>query len=128
MFTAGFQLVAFQTSIGSGEPDNGWLGGGGYVRPFDEYRDRQRKLEIQEAKKELERVEREMAEAEKARLKALEDAQRVESARNAALMAAALEASLQEEINRLRMERAWLMRWIADEEAVLVLMLSSPFN
>jgi hypothetical protein len=128
MFTAGFQLVAFQTAIGNGEPDNGWLGGGAYVAPYDKYREKQRLLDIAEAKKELLRVEREMAEAEQARLKALEDAQRVESARNAALMAAALEASLQEEINRLRMERAWLMRWIADEEAVLVLMLSSPFN
>lgn len=68
---------------------------------------------------ELKRVENELAEAERKRI----ESQAMLKAKNAAKKLAALEAQLQEEISRLRMERVWLIRLIDDEEAILILMM-----
>lgn len=73
---------------------------------------------------ELKLIDNKLAEAEQARKEAREQLK----AKKAAKKLAALEATLQEEINRLRMERVWLIRLIDDEEAILVLLLSWPLH
>lgn len=117
-----FQRNAFQIKGRANEPDNGWLGGG-YVHPHVKYRDEEAQRErIAQEKARLQRIENELAEAERKRLEALAEAQK-RKAKKAAKQLAALEASLQDEINRLRIERIWLMRRIDDEECALILML-----
>lgn len=92
-------------------PDDGLLGGGpGYVSAYQREQERR---EINEARRlELKRIEDELAKAEQEKL----------------LAAERLEASLQEEINGLRTERARLIRLIDDEEAMFVLLMARPFH
>lgn len=132
MFTSGFQSFAFQT-VGSG--NTGLLGGGPgeeehyhYHPSYARLREEAQQKKIAEHRAELQRVENAIAEAEKAKQEQLAAAKEKRKAKNAAKKLAALEASLQEEINRLRIERVWLMRLIDDEEAILVLLLSWPLH
>lgn len=106
---------------GSAPPEPTPTGHGGresFVLPYQRYQAEQ--YDLEQKRKELQRISDDLAEAESKKQQALAEA--------AALEAAALEANLQEEINRLRMERDWLMRQIDDEEAILVLMMSRPFH
>lgn len=132
-----FQNNAFQIIAGTQQDI---LLGGGPGGPRHEYhyrsadhgrreREHQQKL-LAEHHAELKRVEEDLAETERLRQEALaEKEQRREArkSRKAAMEAAALELELLEEINKLRIQRAWLMRRIDDEEAILVLLLSMPF-
>lgn len=121
MFVAGFQYVAFQTPANN----NGWLGGGGYVHPYIKYADEEAQREkVRKEKSELERLESVLREterkkelAEKARLKAL-------SEKRAKALARA-EAEFIQEINRLLMVRAELIRRIKEDEAILIIMIMS---
>lgn len=106
------------------------LGGGPgnphhYHAPYSAYKEAQY---LAEKRAELERIDDEIAQAEHRRLAALKRAQAKLVAEKAAKKLAATEATLQKEINRLRIERVWLMRLIDDEEAILVLLLSQPFH
>lgn len=85
-------------------------------------------LAIAEKRAEVKRIDTEIAETERKKLAAHKRARAKLMAEKAAKKLAALEATLQEEINRLRIERAWLMRRIDDEEAILVLLLTQPFH
>lgn len=102
---------------------------GGYALPYSRYEHLQR---IEEQRAELARVEQELSLAEHNKLEKLEaereDLAKLRAKKKAAKQLAALEASLQEEINELRNQRAWLMRLIDDEEAILVLLLSYPLH
>ena len=113
---SGFQPSGYQHSgYQIVEVDLITLGGGySYAPAYQRYREEeyQRKT-LAEKRAALQQIEDEIAQAELAAL---------EAAREMALIA------LQDEINRLRMERAWLMRQIDDEEAVIVLMLASPLH
>lgn len=110
------------------------LGGG----PGEEYHRRHKSYgELREdsiqqrlagARLELKRIDEKIAEDEARRLAAQKRAKAKLLADKAAKKLVALEATLQEDINRLRMERVWLMRLIDDEEAVLVLLLSWPLH
>lgn len=96
-------------------------------RPYYNYSKEYERLELAEKHAELRRIDDELATAERAQQAKATEYAKLE-ANNAAKELAALEAQLQEEINRLRMERVWLMRLIDDDEAILVLLLSSPLN
>lgn len=124
-----FQSNAFQISGGAQAPvDSGvtLLGGGGYVYPYERLREEEyKKKTAQQA--ELQRVSKELAEAEQRQREIAGKSAQAE-ARKTARKLAALEASLQEEINALRIERVRLMRRIDDEEAAIALLLSSPFH
>lgn len=113
------------------------LGGGpgrereDYIYNPDVFRHKQEELKrktLEEKRLELKRIEKELAESEGAKQEKLAMAKEKFRAKNAAKKLAALEASLQEEINRLRIERVWLMRLIDDEEAILVLLLTWPLH
>lgn len=120
-----FQIVRSQAPA----PEVVLLGGGpGYERhdSFHAFQFRQEELRrqsIAEKQFELKKIDDELAEAEGKRLEAIAKSQAKLMAKNAAKRLAALEASLQQEINRLRMERVWLMRRIDDEECMLVLLM-----
>lgn len=130
MFFSAFQWNAFWNrafQIGRNNGETESTDGGGYVHPYQAYKEKEyQRLKAEELRAELKRVDDELAEAERLRVEKLEE-QRKLKARNAAKKLAALEAQLQEEINRLRIERVWLMRRLDDEEAALVLMLA-PFH
>lgn len=102
------------------EQDNGLLGGGAYVHPYTKYREEESK------RRRLERVERNLVSAEADRKKQLAKAEKLKTDKALAKLAAEEKRTL-DEINRLRMERAWLMRMLDDEEAMLAIMLSLPF-
>jgi hypothetical protein len=85
------------------------------------YDEKYERLKHAEKHAELRRIDEELAAAQRRKDEELQ-------AKLAAEELAALEAQLQEEISRLRTERAWLMRLIDDEEAIFVLLLSSPLN
>lgn len=91
---------------------------GGFLHPYVKYRDEEY---LREQREELKRKELELAEAERKKLEALAQVE-------ADAVSAATQALLEQGINRLRMERDWLMRQIDDEEAILVLMMSRPFH
>jgi hypothetical protein len=124
--TDAFSELAFD--FGS-TPTEETTGRSTYVLPYHKYREEEYQRSVIERKAELERVEQELALAEERKREeeiALAKRQLDEAVYAAEL--AALEARLQDEINRLRMERVWLMRLIDDEEAILVLLLSGPLH
>ena len=100
----------------------GLLGGGpgkkrheySYIQPYQKYRDESEKISQKIAQAEID------AEREKKRLER-------EDTENLARQLEAVDASLREEITRLSLEKAALIRRIDDEEAILVLTLSNPF-
>ena len=113
-----FQRSAFQSNafqINDTE-DNGWLGG--YIPAHQAYTEEKQREKIAQARAELSRVNEELAEAERNK----ELAQR-KARKKAAL--AALQARLEAEISRLRIERIGLMRRIDEEEAILIMMVIS---
>lgn len=98
-------------------PDNGWLGGGLYLtdhqrRREEEYRRKQ--LATNEAK--LEQVDEDLAKKEQEQ----KDLLAKSKAKRKAKKLAAQEQALLDEINRLRMERVWLIRRINNERAILI--------
>jgi len=108
---------------GGSEVDNGWLGGG-YIPAYQKYKNEEyQRRKIAEDLAKLKRIDDEIAEAERKRLEALEARNKEKIAKREAKKQAALEAALLNEIGRLRIERAWLMRLIADEESILVIMM-----
>lgn len=112
-------------------PDPLLLGGGPGYRRYKSYAELREEYELRTAEEkrvELKRIDEEIAEAEKRRLAALRRSKAKLLAEKAALRLVKLESDLREEINRLRMERVWLMRMIDDEEAILVLLCSLPFH
>lgn len=119
-----FQGNAFQIVRGTRQPE---VSGFGYPMPYFEHREREYQREkIIKRRAELKRIEDEIAEKEKWRLEAINQERRVTKQKTVELTAIANQ--LQEEINRLRIERVWLMRLIDDEEAILVLLLSWPLH
>lgn len=87
--------------------------------------------EQQERLAELRRIENEITEAEQRKLEALAQQEQLQTTRkykNAAKKRAVLEATLQDEINALLVEKMRLIRLIDDEESILVLLLSLPFH
>lgn len=106
------------------------LGGGdrySYTSPYSRYQEEEYQKKTAAAKRAaLKAVEDELAEAERQRKKQLARARELVTEKALAKLAAQ-EAKTLDEINRLRMERAWLIRRLDDEEAVLILMLSLPF-
>lgn len=96
---------------------------GGYALPYDR-RIEEEKESIAERRLELRRIEEELANAERLEEQRLLQAEVQASAERKAM----IEASLQQEISALRMERMRLMRLIDDEEAMLILLLSLPFH
>jgi hypothetical protein len=103
-------------------PDVELLGGGGYVRPYQKYREEEYQRElIRKQQAELKRIDEELAEAERAKL-ALE-AQR--KAKRKAAAKAALIAQQEEEISRLRIQRAWLMQRIRNNQLALAFLLAA---
>ncbi len=126
--------ASWGASWGSGatpqpEPDPGWLGGGGYVHPYIRHRaEEEQREKIQRQKAEIDRLDAEIAEADRKQREASEKRKAEARERREEARLVALKAQLSDEINRLRMERAWLMRQIDDEEAILVLLLSMPLH
>lgn len=125
-----FQSNAFQIIRSSVTPSNDviLLGGGPgrereeYVYNPDAFKHQQERLQLQklaEEHRKLQLLNDEIAEAER---KASENNEKLKAKKSAKKLAV-LEASLQEEINRLRMERIWLIRRINDDEAILILMM-----
>lgn len=95
------------------EPDDGLLGGGGYVPGHQKHREELQRNKLAEKQAKLNALNEELAERQR-----LLDAQAKEDAEQAAI-----EAMLQEEIRRLRIERALLMHRINEEETILVLLI-----
>lgn len=107
--------------LGGGAFPPGWRRelGESYLYPSQRLREEEEKLSKQIARKEHER------DAERKRLE-----QRLAAKGEAETLARSLEAldaSIREEINRLSIEKAALIRRIDDEEAILTLLLSNPF-
>lgn len=95
-----------------------------YILPYQKYlSDEYQRNKLAEKQIELKRIDDEIAEAEKRRLAALKRAQANLLAEKAAKRLAAQERKLQDEIDKLRNERAWLIRQIDDEECVLIIMM-----
>lgn len=120
MFATGFQSVAFQTAVN----DNEAIGGDGklYVTPYQQHREEHQREKIRKDKSELQKLESVLREterkkelAEKARLKAATERRM--------LVLAQAEAELLEEINRLLMVRAELIRRIKEDEAILIILI-----
>ena len=133
--TSAFSELAFDFGgsppAPSPSPDPELLGGKdySYTTPYSRYREEEYKRRTAEEKRAvIEEIDDKIAEAESRRLAAIKRSKARLLAENAAIKLAALEVTLQEEINRLRIERAWLMRLIDDEEAMLVLLMSLPFH
>lgn len=128
MAYSAFQSNAFQNNAFQIVTSDTNTGGGGYVPPYEKYReDQYQRKNLQEHNADLKRIDDELAEAEQRKQEQLA-AQKKLKAKNSAKKLAALEALLQEEINRLRTERVWLMRQIDEEEAIFVLLLSMPLH
>ncbi len=111
------------------EQDNGLLGGKAYSyqSPYDRLREEEyQKKKLAEKYAQLKRAEQELKEAEAERKRQIAKAQRLKTERALAKLAAEELATLQE-IDRLRMERAWLIRLIDEEEAILVILMTLPF-
>lgn len=129
-----FQISAFQNNAfqilttAVAPPSTELLGGGGkskhsYIPPYAKYKEEEylakKRLEAREAKlaiidKNIERIEQE-------RLEKLAEEKEKRITKKAAKKLAALGVMLQEEISRLRMERAWLIRRINNERAVMTM-------
>lgn len=126
--TTAFQSSAFQNNafqIGGPVAPSGFGYNG--PTPWEQYKETQYKLEQERSK--LESIDKELAlkearSQEAARLLALKTAEQRQ--KKAAKLLAAEERRLLAEIDRLRMERIWLMRLIDDEEAILVILLARP--
>lgn len=104
-------------------PSGGW-----YIYPTPRV-EAFRNLRLSEKRAELRKIDNELA------LRAREEKRLEDKKALAAHIEAKLEAqkieeieALKQEINRLRMERVWLMRLIDDEEAILVLLLGAPLH
>lgn len=120
------QAVASRAPLVMQEPSTG---GGGYVHPYQEYRNREYQREQEEKRlAELRRIDDEISEAEKAKELAAKRAKAKLASEQAALKAAARQAELELEINALRMERARLMRLRSDDETWFMLMSCRPFH
>jgi hypothetical protein len=105
----------------------GWKGGG-HVDPYRDYKEKEYQREkLAKKHAELKALNQRIAEAEQDKRDKLLAAEK-SKAKNAAKNLAALEARLQEEISRLRIERDWLIRVINDEETILVLLLCYPLH
>lgn len=137
MFTA-FQPNAYQNNAYQiGGNGTGLLGGGpsdyeySHQLPYQRYaKEEFRRKELAERKAELGRIEEELALKEREAQEASDNlvkAREIKRQNKEARRLALLEAVLQVEIDRLRLERIMLMRWIDDEEAILVILLSSIF-
>ncbi len=125
--TSAFSISAFD--FGSTPPTPPAGGGSGnpnyhYKTPYSKLREEEyhRKI-LTEQREELNRIEYELAEAERSRQEQLAKIAVKRMAKNAAKKQAVLEARLQDEINKLLAERAWLIRQIDDEECLLLIMM-----
>lgn len=127
-YYSGFQRNAYQRNAfqiktgGVVTPD---ITGGGFI--YQTATDRHKEEQYQHSKiaqhrEELQRVDDELADAARKQQEIADNLSK-RQAKKAAKQLAALEASLQGEINRLRIERVWLMQRIDDEESILILML-----
>lgn len=131
--SSAFQSNAFQIAGSSGVI---LLGGGPgedqhvyhKYTSYSELRERALRKSLEERNAELRHVEKEIKQKEQRRLIALQRSKAKLAEKDAAFRQAILEATLQDEINKLRMGRAWLMRMINDEETILVLLLSWPLH
>lgn len=114
-----FQNNAFQISLAANDNTAG-KEGYTYVKPYDEYLQRQEKL--RKEKSELEKVSSVIAENK--RLAELAAKNKLEASKKAALRLAKLEAEYLAEINRLTQVRAMLLQRIKrNEEAMIVLLM-----
>lgn len=120
---SGYQHSGYQVLGGGGD----WHGG--YVHPYQKYREEEYQRDAAKKRADLAKIDSELAQVKERRKReeiALSQRKLGETEHAAEL--AALEVFLQEEINRLRTERVWLMRLIDEEEAILVLLLGLPLH
>lgn len=136
-----FQNNAFQIDV---DANSGLLGGKAYfgktfpgthtkeysyLSPYVKYESEQYELAKKYAKAKELADEIALAETRKKEVaKNLLDAKESKRKNKAVKQLMALEATLQDGINVLRIQREQLMRFIQEEEAILVILLSSPFN
>lgn len=131
MYSA-FQSNAFQSNAfqivrkSSAAPVTG--GGFIYQTAGQQHRNEQAKILRERERLRLIQEELERLEAGRAEAKRLQQRQQLQAWQERKLNEALiLEAGIQSEIDRLRDQRALLIRRIDDEEAALVLLLSLPF-
>lgn len=119
-----FQLNAFQILAGRPEPERVVPGGYVWHAPYHKYKDEEQKREqIRRDKTELERLEAVLAENERKKLLAAQSLAEAKAAK-AKERLARLEREYIDEINRLLMVRASLMRRIRENEGLLIVMLA----
>lgn len=112
-----FQRNAFQISAAANDNNSG---GYTYVKPYDEYLQRQEKL--RKEKTELQKVESVIAENK--RLAELAAKNKLEASKKAAERLARLEAEYLGEINRLTQVRVMLMQRIKQNEEAMIMLLA----
>jgi hypothetical protein len=96
-----------------------------YVTPYQKH---QEETYQKDKRENLARIEEELAYAERDRLEKIAEAAAARKAKKAARELAVAGLKLQQEINRLRTERAWLIRQMDDEEALLLLLMTLPLH
>lgn len=122
-----FQANAFQiVSSGGTPPEEEIVGRGEFVHPYQLLKQDEYKRRAKEHRESLAQLDAQLQAVERQELLAQQQAEQAEAARLDELKE--IEATLREQINRLRMERAWLMRIIDDEETAMVLLLSMPLH
>lgn len=115
--------------FGVASASSGLLGGKAYSyhTPYSKYKEEEFQKKTAEAKRAaLREIDQELAEAERLRKLQLAKAERLKTEKALAKLAAE-EIKTLNEIDRLRTERAWLIRRIDEEETILVLLMSMPF-
>ena len=122
-----YQAYAYQTLTGNRAADNNLLGGKdypsrfSYVTPYSKYREAQYQEKIKRQKTELQKLDSVLEETQ--RKKELVAKNRAEAKKKAAIRLLELENQYLEEINRLLMVRAELIRRIREDEAILIIMM-----
>jgi hypothetical protein len=114
-----FQNNAFQIKLAAN--DNGWLGGGAYVTPYQRH-EQAIKEKIRKEKTELEKLDSVLEEYKRKQEQAARN--KLLAQKKAALRLAELENDYLKEINRLMQVRALLMLNIKrNEEALIVILM-----
>ena len=129
MFATGFQSFAFQTAGLTNTPQPAQTTeGGGFVYPYERLRDEQYQREkLRKQKTELEKLDSVLRETERKRDLAAESreiALKAKKDKRNAERLARLEQELLDEISRLLMVRADLMRRVKQSEEMLIVMLA----
>ncbi len=119
MFTAGFQLVAFQTVVGKGEPQA--AGGTPYIYN-PSYQQAVQEQKVKREKSELQKLESVLSEYQRREALALESLMLAEESERSRLLE--IQNNLLSEINRLLMVKAEMMARVKRSEEMLILMIA----